>query len=353
MKSLISTIFVLVLMAGTLFAQSDAVPTRQMSLVTKHTATWCPFCGSSAWDMQKYFMDNLDGENAFVIAAHISGTSRLYSKAASDLLNNFSGVFYQPEFFFNTEKVSGGDIQSKIEDRVNDAATQTPSAQTMVRVTYNPDTDTFRVNATTEFFAATEGSYQLSVLLVEKEVYEQQSGRSSNELHRNVLRKALTEETFGSVIASGTIEAGMQANQQLALAWEDQYDLDNIRVLVILWKQNGDRYDFVNVNATETVETESTTTSSRNVDALTGRFDILPNATSSTARIRFDLPQAYANAEILLFDQYGRVVRTLHRGAMPSGEQTLQLNREGAATGMYFVRFRAGGTLATRRVVFF
>jgi len=46
-------------------------------------------------------------------------------------------------------------------------------------------------------------------------------------------------------------------------------------------------------------------------------------------------------------------VRTLHRGAMPAGEQTLQLDRESLATGMYFVRFRAGNTLATRRLVFF
>lgn len=351
MKNLIFTFF-LVLIVSALTAQSDAGPKKQMSLVTKHTATWCPICSADAWDTQKYFMNNLDGNNAFVMSAHISGSSKLYSKAAKDLLSAFSGVFYQPEFFFNTQKITGS-IQTKMEEQVNAAAMQAPLAQTEVELLYNPETDMLKVNTMTEFFEATEGTYQLSVLLVQKEVYEEQAGRGSNELHQNVLRKALTEDVFGPEIASGSIDAGTQVTNQVSLKWDNQYDFGNIRIMAILWKRDNSDYEFVNINASETVETESTTTSSRNVDALTGRFDILPNATSSTARVQFDLPQAYANAEILLFDQYGRVVRTLHRGAMPAGEQTLQLDREGVSTGMYFVRFRAGSTLATRRVVFF
>ena len=130
-------------MASTLFAQSDEVPNKQMSLVTKHTATWCPICGFDAWDTQKYFMDNLDGKDAFVLTAHISGSSKLYSDAARELLKNFDGVFYQPEFFFNTEKISGGDTQAQMVDSVSQAAMQTPLAQALAEATYNPETDTF------------------------------------------------------------------------------------------------------------------------------------------------------------------------------------------------------------------
>lgn len=356
MKNLISTLFIFTLMASTLFAQSDEVPNKQMSLVTKHTATWCPICGFDAWDTQKYFMDNLDGKDAFVLTAHISGSSKLYSDAARDLLDNFEGVIFQPEFYFNTTKISGGDIQAKMVDSVSQAAMQTPLAQAMAEATYNPETDTFRVNTTVQFFsnAETSGDYRVSVFLVEKEVIEEQASRGDNEMHQNVLRASLIEDFYSPAMASGTIEAGTQASHQVAVKWDERYDMENTRVLVILWERNGNNFSFVNVNATETIEMEEeTTTSSRNIDALAGRFAILPNATYNTARIQLDLPQAHANAEMLLFDQYGRVVRTLHRGAMPAGEQTLQLDRESLATGMYFVRFRAGGTLATRRVVFF
>lgn len=352
MKSLIST-FCLLLFVGILFAQSDAAPKKQMSLVTKHTATWCPFCGLEAWDTQKYFMDNLDGENAIVMAAHISGSSKLYSQTAKELLATYQGVIYQPEFFFNTTKVSGSNIETQITEKVQQATMQVPLAQTDVQVAYNPETDMLKVKTMTEFFEATDGQYQLSILVLEREVFAEQSQQGSNVLHRNIIRRALTETTFGPVLASGSIAAGTQASHEVAIKWNNQYDLDNIKIVTILWKRNNIRYDFVNASATQDIETESTTTSNLNVDVLAGRFSILPNATNQIARIQLDLPQNYTSAEITLFDQFGRQVQTLHRGSLQAGEQTLQLDRHNTAAGIYFVRFRSGKTVATRRVVFF
>ena len=352
MKTLISTMFVLVC-TSSLWAQSIEVPQKQRSLITKHTATWCPICGLDAWDTQKYFTDNLDGDKAIVLTAHISTTSRLYSNTAKELLATFQGVFFQPEFFFNTTKVNG-DVQTNITNQVNNAANQSPLAQTGLVATYNAATDTLRVRTLTKFFNATEGEYQISILLVEREVMEIQSNRGSGPvLHKKIIRNALIPSTFGPIIATGTIAAGTETALETAIKWDDRYDLDNIEIVTILWKRDNIRYDFVNANSTTTIGSEQTT-SARREDFLGSRFAIAPNATSSFAVIQLDLPQAFNEAEIILFDPYGRMVRILHRGSLPAGLQHLPLERNRAdAAGMYFLRFRAGTSTAVRRVIFF
>ncbi len=353
MKRLIFTFFI-TLFSGFLLAQNLEVPEKQMSLVTKHTATWCPICGLEAWDIQKYFLDNLDGNNAIVLTAHISSTSKLYSQTAKELLATYQNVVYQPEFFFNTTKVTGNDdaIKTGMLDKVNQAAQQMPVAQTGILVTYNAATDTLKVHTNTKFFQTVEGEYQLSILLLEREVYETQASRSSNELHRNIIRKSLNSNTFGPIIASGNTAANTEISREVAVKWNNQYDLDNIQIVTILWKRNATKYDFVNTNFTKTVQEEQTT-SSRAVDPLGSRFTILPNVTRSNALIQLDLLNAYNNAEITLFDRYGRVLRILHRGNLPAGDQSLLLERFTEPAGVYFLRFRSGSMVATRRVVFY
>ncbi|MDX1939792.1 MAG: Omp28-related outer membrane protein [Saprospiraceae bacterium] len=339
---------------SSLAAQTIEVPQKQQSLVTKHTATWCPFCGLEEWDLQKFFLDNLDGNNAIVMGAHISSTSKLYSQTAKELLMTYQGVVYQPEFFHNTSKITGNieSIKTMMSTKVSDASQQSPLAQTGILVTYNPTDDTLKVKTNTKFFSAAEGTYQLSILLLQREVYAEQANRGSNVLHRNIIRKSLNPTTFGPEIASGTIAAGTEASHEVALKWNNQYELNNVKFVVILWKRNATKYDFVNGNSTTTIQQEQTT-STRRTDALGNRFAILPNAVKNNALIQLDLPTAFNNAEITLFDQYGRRVRTVHRGSLPAGQQQFTLERTGAeAAGIYFLRFKSGNTVATRRVIF-
>lgn len=351
MKRLIFTFFS-VAFVWSLAAQEVTAPQNQQSLVTKHTATWCPICGyEDSWGTQKYFMDNLDGNGAIVMSAHISSTSKLYSQTAKELLTTYQGVVYQPEFFYNTTKITSN-IQTNVTNMVNNAAQQSPIAQTGVVVTYNPGDDTLKVKTNTKFFQNTEGEYQLSILLLERQVYETQASRSNNELHRNIIRKSLNPTTFGPIIASGNIPANTEIKREVAFKWNNQYDLNNIKIVAILWKRNTNRYDFVNTNGTTNVLTEQTT-STRAEDTLGSRFAVHPNLTNANALIQLDLPNAFENAEITLFDRYGRQVRTLYRGDLSAGAQSLQLERFSEPGGMYLLRFRSGTTVATRRVVFY
>ncbi len=354
MKRFIFTLSATLFLLLELSAQDLAVPSTQRSLVVKHTATWCPICGGQPWDVQKYFVESLS-DKAVVLAAHISPSSRLYSATAVELLNNFPSVIYQPEFFHNVVKVTGSNnaIRDTITARVNRVAEFNPGMQTALQVTYNPTTDTLKVRTNTRFFRATEGMYHLSILLLEREVTEQQAARSSNEKHRNVLRESLSGNAYGTLLAGGSVPEDAEFERDIAVKWNNRYDLNNIEIVVALWRRTGTRFEFENANATAEVQAEQVS-SVPAADILGNRFRVVPTATFGNAQIWLDLPQASNSAELIIFDQLGRAARTIFAGNLPAGEQFFPLQRSSAeAPGMYFVRFRSGNMVATRRVVFY
>lgn len=355
MKKIIFTIFAIVFVAALSAQSSIDVPTTQKSLVTKHTATWCPFCGeASSWDLQQYFADNLDGKNAVVLSAHQSTTSKLYSKAGKDLLALFQGVVYQPEFFFNTTKITGSEdaIKASIESKVSQAAAQVAVVQTGLKATYITSTDSLVVSTKTKFFQATQGEYRLAILIVEKEVQETQASRSGLQPHKRIVRGTITTDVNGVMLVNGNVAADTEFGRNFAVKWNNQYNLSNIELITLIWKRNTttNKLEFVNTN--EVTQVQQATTSTQNIDFLANRFVVTPNPVREKTRIRLDLPQSYANAEIVLINIRGAVVKTLHRGSLNSGEQTIDIDRNTLGSGLYFVRLRADGQVATRKVLF-
>lgn len=81
---------------------------------------------------------------------------------------------------------------------------------------------------------------------------------------------------------------------------------------------------------------------------------VWPNPARGALRAEFTLPVA-GDAEVAVFDAQGRRVATLSSGALAAGVHDLAwrgIGDDGApvAAGLYFVRLRAGGVQATRRV---
>lgn len=286
-------------------------------------------------------------------SAHRDSRSKLYSQAGKDLLENILDAVYQPEFYFNTTKLNGSDaaIKADMTAKVDAAAKLQPAAQTGLKATYIISTDSLVVATKTKFFQAATGEYRLAILLVEKEVQETQSSRSGMQPHKRVLRKTLTPDVTGAVLVSGAIAANTEFNRNFTIKWNAQYNLNNIEVITILWKRNNaGRLEFVNTN--EVTQVERATTATQKVDFLANRFTIMPNPVREQTQIRLDLPQTYTNAEIVLIDIKGAVVKTVHRGNLNSGAQTIEVNRNSIANGLYFVRLRADGQVATRKVIF-
>lgn len=80
-----------------------------------------------------------------------------------------------------------------------------------------------------------------------------------------------------------------------------------------------------------------------------------PNPFNPKTSLRFDLPRP-ATVELAIFDASGRRVATLHAGPLPVGRHEVEwLGRaddgRALASGLYFARLSAAGTVLTRKMV--
>ncbi len=93
------------------------------------------------------------------------------------------------------------------------------------------------------------------------------------------------------------------------------------------------------------------------VDLLTAAYPVsyllyqnYPNPFNPATTIQFNLPVA-VDVKIALFDVLGREVETLLSGRMVSGEHQVVWDATGHPSGVYFVRFSAGDTRQTRKML--
>jgi parallel beta-helix repeat protein len=81
-----------------------------------------------------------------------------------------------------------------------------------------------------------------------------------------------------------------------------------------------------------------------------------PNPFNPSTRIRFDVPAPGAEVALEVFDVRGRRIKTLESGRRPPGQHVVIWNGRdewgaSVATGVYFVRMRAGTFAETRKIV--
>ncbi len=335
------------------FAQEITVPETQQSLVTKHTATWCPNCGTVAWDVFESLVTDLTSD-AILVAAHRSRSSDLYSKVGEDFLTNMPGVVYQPEFFVNEEKFGGNyqTLADNIKNQVTTNASQSPIAQTGIQLLVNEDgSGPLRVNTRTKFFQGTQGIYYLSIWLIEEEMVADQANRGTDVVHKQVLRKALTEASFGVEIAVDIIDAGTEVMKSFEYEFEEGQDIKNLEIAAIVWKKEGERYAYVNGNSSTTFSTVSTT-STNVLESRLESFTITPNLIDSEGMIELELNQRLENAQLNLYNVFGQLVQPVFSGNMESGVNRFMLNAETVQnSGMYLVNLRTKEGTLTRKVI--
>jgi hypothetical protein len=75
----------------------------------------------------------------------------------------------------------------------------------------------------------------------------------------------------------------------------------------------------------------------------------LPNPAVTTARMTLTLARA-GDVRVEIFDAVGRLVATLHAGALPQGDHVLELDAAGLVPGVYMVRAAGSAGAVTHRV---
>lgn len=334
----------------TLSAQQIEIPQKQFTLVTKRTATWCPYCGTWGWELFENLIADNSGK-ALLIAAHYSGD--LINPTASSITNNFGG-FGQPLFFLDNENqnVSSGNIDDKrnsIKSKINEAFLEPPKAQTgMILVDNDNQLDVY---TKTRFFQNREGAFYVGVYLIEKTWFHYQSGQGQDAQHKNVLRESLTESDFGELIADGMVSAGSEFTFQVSLPLDETYDLNNTTIATIIWEKDGGTYKVVNSNFSDNFVDELVATNEELLKI--NDFIASPNPAIDYTEITLELEEGFDQAELSLFDPQGKKVKTLFAGKIVAGTNRFILNRtELSVSGLYLLQLQTQQKIVTRKIIF-
>lgn len=323
-------------------AQTEvSVPETQVPLVSKVSASWCPYCGTWGWDFMESLMeDNSSFSN--LVALHYSGDYR--SKEAAEMTSNFS-AFGQPQFFLDSEHISVGfstvnEARQAVKEAISNNSLLSPLAQT--GIVAGPTSGQLNIVTKTRFFQETSGEYFLGLYLVEKSFVGAQAGRNGSSTHKNVLRKGLFETTFGEKLIAGDIAAGTEVVVQMGIALGDLgYDPNKMRILSIIWKREGTKYQVVNSNAIDQYTPGVTLlpTANRRLGRADFQFSAQPNVVSDFSLLKLILPSQRKNLRVELWSAEGRMIKTVFQGSLPAGTHQWNLERSAAeAAGTYFLR---------------
>ncbi|MCF8236797.1 MAG: T9SS type A sorting domain-containing protein [Saprospiraceae bacterium] len=219
--------------------QAQEVQEKQMSLVVKKTATWCPNCGSWGWEWFKDLINETE-DQAFCIALH-STSSDLKPPNDLDgaLLAQFSGNGGFPTFFVNG--VAGSSL-SGLMTAVSEAAELSPVAGIGMLTGFQEEDIT--VQGRVEFFQPYQGEIFVGYYIIEDSLVHSQSAQGSNAVHRNVLLNAIEGNPFGN---SMTVD--VQAGESLIFPGVQSFPslaIDRSYILGVIWTYANGKYTYLN-----------------------------------------------------------------------------------------------------------
>ncbi len=348
MKKLFTPFFALLFLFA-LSAKAQDVAQVQKSVITKRTATWCPYCGTWGWELFEGLIED-NSEKAVLIAAHFGG-SQLETTTSAEYLANLGGAG-QPRFFLNNELQSASastidDTRAAIKQQVDANYLLEPVANSGSYSSF--DGTTLNIQTRTVFFQEAQGEYYLGVYLIEDGVLNSQAGQSGEVMHHYVMRDAATDNTFGVLLGSGTISANTEFTHNFS-ADISGYVPENLDVVTIIWRKEGSTYYFVNAWS-EDAGNEPPSGLAGNTPLPTLLLKTLENGQSYRLELQSDKP--LARVQIALFDSNGRQLRQLHEGSLPAGSSSFEINRGNLPAGLYFIKLQTpNGKPQTLKVYF-
>jgi len=344
MKRFVLSLALLLALAPALVAQDQiTVSSTQKALVTKRTATWCTICGGFAWDMMERLESGYDSTQVVFVKAHHSSSSRLHSKVAEAWIDAFESSFSQPRFYVGVDVIGSGtpSVETTIEERIETLNTTSPVVQAGMDLAYEPISRRLRVRAAIAFFQSeAEGSYRLGLYLVERSVREEQASRSSAATHVNVLRESLTEDPFGTLLHSGTTVAGERFNTELFYTLPEDYDMDNVQILAVIWDDSDEQIQVVNATGTSSYSLMQTT--GLNKPLLAGQFRILGNPVSNDLQLEVSLEQPASDLHWSIVDVSGRIRQQGNWGGLSQHTQRQTIQVSSLEKGTFMLRLTDG-----------
>jgi len=230
---------------------SIEVAEANSALYTKITATWCPPCGSWGWDLSKEINDEIEGSGVG-LSVYGSSTSKMTNFTAQALTTDI-GISGYPNFALNgvnqtATSETGGIFTAQTKTNVVDGATAFASSPVEMGVggKLTWEDSKLNIDLAVKAFKEQSGEYTVAAYIVEDGVMEEQSSQTGDVAHHNVLRGSANGETYGTDF-TGSLTAGSQTEMEtMDYGVDPEWNKDNISVVAVIWKKEGNKYTFVN-----------------------------------------------------------------------------------------------------------
>jgi hypothetical protein len=240
MKSKLFTI----LLVMVLFV-NKGITQNNTAVVTKVTASWCPFCGTWGWDFYEEIKNRYNNDNrAVLLGVHHSGDLR--NNTSSWFAKNLK-FFYQPEFFVNNAEL---DVSSstwmnkfdKLEEEIDAASKKQTNSQFSFVNAFIDDNNELVCNINFQPMNTVSNDHYLAVYIFENNVENNQASRGLS-MHPNVLRDVMSNNAFGDLYISAG-ESSVAENQIMEFKKPKNinWNGNNVGLLAIMWKKVGDDY---------------------------------------------------------------------------------------------------------------
>lgn len=293
-------IFVYILLFFNIVAlQSQELDWTQRSLITKKSATWCPYCGTWGWQLYDNLLNNFSDSEAILWTHHYSGD--LMNPIGNAMAENFKASS-QPVFFVNnTNAYANSDINTSF-NNIKNYVTANNSNSTVIGLNSEIVLTNSKVDVMINFELSEDipdAEIYGAAYFVEKSKIANQSGQGSNANHKNYLVSPIGDN-FGNLV--GVVESNQVYNVMLSGDLPAEFDKSNYIVDVIVWNKVDDTYRFVNGKSFDLQLLE---TKDQPVDK-TGIYKCYQS--NNQIVISFDIANEYFNSG-KIYNSEGRVVR--------------------------------------------
>ena len=230
------------------------------SFAVKFSGTNCPPCGTWGWTMAASLKSGIEGSGEYMTAYGQNFVAGLYVIEAATTLQDAWGAAGYPHFGANgsvtsldrSAGVNTTGEEDEIYERVNTHAAADVVANTTVK--YEIVDGTMNLKYMTEAYSDLSSPY-LALYVLEDKVEGYQSGHSEGNgaLHKNVLRKEITNDAgYGSPIEG--LAVGTNVSGEASFELDSDWDESHIKVIAVMYNKVGTNYSFVNLSTATLVE---------------------------------------------------------------------------------------------------
>ena len=227
--------------------QPDNTSFRHRILLLQHTGTACPNCPRLASSLKELSEDQEYAAKYHHVAAHsYNQNDPAYSKAAKNLSDPFCNAYPELSFNLTTENIGLDTSVKTINVHFDGLHKETADAGISASV----HTDGSTIVANVEIKAAVENNYRIAAWVLEDNIEGRQDGATEewHHTHHNAIRgfsgSSANIGIYGEKI--GVIGAGKTGGSVLKIDIEEDWNIENCKVLVLVNGLKDGKYDVIN-----------------------------------------------------------------------------------------------------------